>query len=76
MRTTIDLPDDLLARLRAIAHDSGQTLSAVVAELMTRGLEPGPSTAVITKGRSGFPMFAAIGRPITTEDVRALEDDE
>ena len=44
-------------------------------ELMTRGLEPGASTAVITTGRSGFPMFAAIGRPITTEDVRAMEDD-
>jgi hypothetical protein len=31
--------------------------------------------AVIVKGKSGFPAFAAVGRPITTEDVRALEDE-
>lgn len=74
MRTTIDLPDELLAQLRAIARDTNRTLSAVVTDFAQRGMEPrGP--ARIIKGKSGFPMFAAVGRPITHEDVRALEDD-
>ncbi|MGI8679278.1 MAG: antitoxin [Jatrophihabitans sp.] len=76
MRTTIDFPDDLLAQLRAIARSNGQTLSALIAELMRRELDP-PEPATITKGRrSGFPMLAAVGRTITTEDVLSLEDDE
>jgi hypothetical protein len=47
----------------------------VLADLAQRGMEP-RGRARIIKGKSGFPMFAAVGRPITHEDVRALEDDE
>lgn len=75
MRTTIDLPDGLLAQLRAIARDTDRTLSAVAADFVLRGMQP-TRTAKIVKGKSGFPMFAATGQPITQEDVRALEDDE
>jgi hypothetical protein len=74
MRTTVDIPDDLLAQLRSISRDSGKTLSSVVVELMQRGMHR-QHRAVIVKGKSGFPAFAAVGRPITTEDVRALEDE-
>jgi len=74
MRTTIDLPDELHDRLRSIARDTGKTLSAVVVEMMERGIQQ-QRRAVIVKGKSGFPAFAAVGRPITTEDVRALEDE-
>lgn len=74
MRTTIDIPDDLLIRLRAIARETNRTLSAVVGELMARGMEPRGGAKII-KGKSGFPMLAARGRVITTEDVRALEDE-
>lgn len=31
MRTTLNLPDDLLAELRALARERGETLSATVA---------------------------------------------
>ncbi len=75
MRTTVDFPDDLLVQLRAIARVNGQTLSTVIAELMRRELEP-PEPATITKGHSGFPMLASVGRRITTADVRAFEADE
>jgi predicted transcriptional regulator len=74
MRTTVDLPDELLDQLRSIARDTGRSLSAVVVDLMERGMQRRPG-ATIVKGRSGFPRFAAVGRPITTEDVRALEDE-
>jgi len=74
MRTTVDLPEALLDQLRAIARDSGRTLSAVVIDLIERGFQPA-SGARIVKGRSGFPALASNGRIITTEDVRALEDE-
>jgi hypothetical protein len=74
MRTTIDIPDPLLDQLRAIARDSGRTLSTVVADLIQRGFAP-PPKAHIVKGRSGFPALTSNGRPITTEDVRELEDE-
>ena len=74
MRTTIDLPDDLLNQLRAVSRDTGKTLSAVVVDLMNRGIRP-PARATIVRGESGFPAFASNGRVITTEDVRSLEDE-
>jgi predicted transcriptional regulator len=75
MRTTVDIPDQLSAQLRAIARDTNRTLSAVLADLVRRGMEPRGRVRII-KGKSGLPMFAAVGRAITQEDVRALEDDE
>jgi predicted transcriptional regulator len=74
MRTTVDLPDQLHNQLRAIARDTGRTLSAVVVDAIQQGFAP-PSPAKIVKGRSGFPALASNGRIITTEDVRALEDE-
>ena len=74
MRTTVDIPEALLDQLRAIARDNGRTLSAVVVDLIERGFAP-PPKARIVKGRSGFPALTPNGRPITTEDVRALEDE-
>ncbi len=76
MRTTIDLPDDLHRAARALAHDRHQSLSRTVAEIMRRGLQqPEPSTEEGTSSSSGFPTFASAGRPITAEDVRALDDE-
>ena len=74
MRTTVDLPEPLLDRLRAIARDSNRTLSAVVIEYAERGMRP-TATSHIVRGRSGFPALASNGRIITTEDVRSLEDE-
>ena len=74
MRTTIDLPEELLDQVRAISRDTGKPLSVVVVDLMTRGIRP-PASATIVRGRSGFPALASNGRVITTEDVRSLEDE-
>jgi hypothetical protein len=81
MRTTIDLPEDLYEVARSLARDTSQSLSATVAELMRRGLyqvgsEGGPPPGTITRSPlTGLPVIH-IGRVITTEDVRSLEDDE
>lgn len=75
MRTTIDLPEDLHQQARSIARDSHKSLSEVISELMRRGLRGQPAEGLGRSAQSGFPTIA-IGRTLTTEDVRALEDDE
>ncbi len=73
MRTTIDLPDDLHARAKAIARDTGSTLSAAVTMLMRRGLLGNSSNTGVEVDGRGWPIVHA-DRPITAEDVRELED--
>lgn len=74
MRTTLDLPDDLLERARAIARDTGRSLGSVVADLMRKGLAPGPAAPPVASARTGLPLVS-VGRVVTSDDVRALEDD-
>jgi Arc/MetJ family transcription regulator len=75
MRTTIDIPDDLHAQAVAIARDTHQSLSQTVALLMRRGLGSGHSGEVVKSDSTGLPVVH-LGRTITTEDVRRLEDDD
>ena len=75
MRTTVDLPEDLHAQAVAISRDTHRTLSETVAYLMRRGLGQGQAANMGTSPRTGLPVVH-LGRTITTEDVRALEDDE
>lgn len=42
MRTALIIPDNLVRELKRLAAERGQTLSAVVAEVMRRGLERRP----------------------------------
>jgi len=74
VRTTLDIPDDLHAQAVAIARDTHQTLSQAVALLMRRGLGSGQPAEVATSGRTGLPVIH-LGRTITSEDVRQMEDD-
>ena len=75
MRTTIDLPDDLHAQASAIARDTHQSLSQTVAALIRRGLSTGNPGEIVRSARTGLPV-AHLGRTITSEDVRRLEDDD
>jgi hypothetical protein len=75
MRTTVDLPADLHAKAIAISRDTHRTLSETVADLMRRGLGQGQDAEVTISARTGLPLVH-LGRTITTEDVRALEDDD
>jgi len=75
VRTTIDLPDDLHAQAAAIARDTHQSLSQTVAGLVRRGLSSGHPGEITTSARTGLPV-AHLGKTITTEDVRQLEDDD
>ena len=76
MRTTVDLPEDLLRQAKAIAHDKSWTMSEAVAWLMRRGLREGSGKREIgVNPITGLPSIH-IGRIITSEDVKQLEDDE
>ena len=80
MRTTIDLPEREHALFSALAHDHGTSLSKLIVELALRGLRH-PSTVADEPARyevdpeTGLPVFRS-GRPVTLEDVKALEDEE
>jgi hypothetical protein len=74
MRTTVDLPADLHAQVVAIARDTHRSLSETVAFLMRRGLGESRPAALTHSAATGLPLVR-LGRIITTEDVRSLEDD-
>ena len=75
VRTTIDLPEDLHRQALSIARDTSRTLSETVAELMRRGLGQGKPAQTSRSARTGLPVVS-IGKVITTDDVRSLEDDQ
>jgi len=76
MRTTVDLPDDLHRAAVSLARDRGESLSKTVTELVRRALTPaGISDKVHADETTGLPVVW-VGRPVTTEMVRAAVDDE
>ena len=75
MRTTVDLPDELHRQVRAIARDTHRSFSDTAADLMRRGLSPAIPAAVSPSPRTGLPVVT-LGTVVTTDDVRALDDEE
>lgn len=75
MRTTIDLPDDIHAIATAIARDNRTSLSDTVAQLLRLSLKRSDDFTLTVSPRTGLPVFST-GRPVTSEDVRSLDDDE
>ncbi|MEV6300808.1 hypothetical protein AB0M02_15470 [Actinoplanes sp. NPDC051861] len=74
MLTTIDLPDDLHRQAMSIARDTSRSLSETVADLMRRGLGQGSAAGVSRSEVTGLPLVR-LGNTITTDDVRALDDE-
>jgi len=74
MRTTLNLPDDVVEVIRSLAGVKGISLGEAVAELVRKGLQPR------TSGRtdSVFPQFdvPAGAPPITLEQTLAAEDEQ
>jgi hypothetical protein len=73
MRTTIDLPDELHELARQLAHDANRSMSEVIAELIRTGLRRDRSEPL--SSHRGVPLVT-VGRPVTAEDVRSLDDEE
>lgn len=76
MRTTIDLPEDLHRIATSIARDTGRSLSETVELLVRKGLAEDRGSGDYVSPITGLPVIRLGGVPITTEDVRSLDDDE
>lgn len=74
VRTTIDLPADLHQLTTALARSRNQTLSQTVAEVLRRSLLSDDGPEISHDAATGLPVVR-IGRPISSEDVAALEDE-
>lgn len=74
VRTTLDIPDEPYYLAKAIARDLNRSLGQVVGDLILQSANRAKG-AGIEMSEYGFPTFHCT-RPVTTEDVRALEDDE
>lgn len=74
MRTTVDLPEDILRLARELARDHRQTFSQAVIGLIRRGIEARGAAVVAPDPLTGFPTLR-VGRPVTLEDVSSLEDE-
>lgn len=72
MRTTVDLPEDLHALARQLAHDTNRSMSEVIAALIRDGLAV--ESRSTTASRRGFPVVT-VGHPVTSQDVRSLDDE-
>ncbi len=81
MRTTINLPTDLHNAVASIAAHSRKSMNQTVADLIRRGLAQ-PAMPVDAEAvplvrfdeATGLPTVRS-PRPVSTEDVRALDDD-
>ena len=78
MRTSVDLPDDVLERIRDIAADRRTSVNNVIAELVTKAVRPAATTA---GQRSRTDLLTGLkvlhlGRTVTTEEVRAAMEVE
>jgi predicted transcriptional regulator len=76
VRTTGDLPDDVLERVRSIAADRRTSVSKVIAEYVSRVVKPGPPASSSRNDPVTGLKVLDLGRIITTEDVRQATDDE
>lgn len=76
MRTTVDLPPAVHRRALELAQERGSSLSAVLVELILRGLaQLDVPVELAVDPRSQLPVLS-IGRRITSADVAAVLDDE
>ncbi|MDZ7639696.1 MAG: hypothetical protein U5J83_15835 [Bryobacterales bacterium] len=73
VRTTLDIPDEPYYIAKTIARDRNRSLGNVVGDLILEAA-CGKRTATMEMSDYGFPTFRC-ARPVTSEDVKALEDD-
>jgi hypothetical protein len=73
VRTTLDISDEAYYIAKAIARDQNRSLGQVVGDLILRSakLAEVPS---LQMSDYGFPTFRC-SRPVTSDDVRALDDE-
>lgn len=76
MRTTITLDDDVHGFASYYARAKGLTLSAAIEEMIRKVQQPAKPEPDIRIGPNGLPMFPPTGRTITSEMIKAIEEEE
>jgi hypothetical protein len=80
MRTTIDLPDELLRQVKAKAALSGLRLKDLITRYVEQGLRGASPTPPLRRRRSELPVArAATGSPLRSlcnADIQRLLDEE
>lgn len=74
VRTTLDISDDAYYIAKAIARDQNRSLGSVVGDLILQSVQGGKGSS-IQMSDYGFPTFRC-ARPVSSEDVRALDEEE
>ena len=74
VRTTLDISDEAYYIAKSIARDQNRSLGRVVGDLILRSSKGNESSAIEISDY-GFPTFHC-ARSVTSEDVRALDDEE
>lgn len=74
VRTTLDIADEAYYIAKAIARDQNRSLGRVVGDLILQSAK-GSGGASIALSDYGFPTFRC-ARPVTSDDVKALDDEE
>lgn len=74
VRTTMDIPDEAYFIAKAIARDGNRSLGEVVGDLILQSSRATRGTS-IEMSDYGFPIFRC-ARPVTAEDVIALDDEK
>lgn len=73
VRTTLDISDEAYYLAKAIARDQNRSLGRVVGDLILQNCK-GNQSSSIEISDYGFPTFHC-ARRVTSEDVRALDDE-
>ncbi len=74
VRTTLDITDEAYYIAKSIARDRNRSLGKVVSDLILQSAKRAKGASIIISDY-GFPTFRC-ARPVTTDDVRALDDQE
>ena len=86
MRTTLDLPDPLMRRVKIKAAAEGKKLKEIMAELIEAGLDKDQPQATLSEGESpwyidpktGFPIIKSLNtpgyKPPTTEEALEITE--
>jgi hypothetical protein len=76
MRTTVNLDSDVYEIACLYARGRGMTLSAAICELVRKGFSPASESSGVVIGSHGLPVFRSRGRVLTSEMVKAAQEDD
>ncbi len=74
VRTTLDISDEAYYFAKALARDQNRSLGRVVGDLILQSAKSAKG-ATVEMSDYGFPTFHC-SRTVTTDDVKALDDEE